>query len=489
MRRVLIEWSLTSSGTQTLEVQVHDVAAQAVKRAHVEVQTIPEPETVPNLELLGSNPEGLGDFLRRVLPEVSRCLDENARSHAFDGYEVNWQDDNSAVSCLHVLEHTALNRELQCTGLSWNCHGSTLAVSFGRMDHQDWCTHKGSLCTWNLERRSMSSTKADVAIDVSSCLMCTTFHPIHPALLVGGTFNGEVMVWDLSREDENLVATSGIGDDTHREPVAQLYWLQDPSRPKKYDIISASADGKVLRWVVNERKGSLVLEEGFVLLASCLPAGFNAGSRSRSDGEMGVSGVSFVEEDKTQFVLGSESGGLFKCSVNSKGPIPTGETILSIPLYSPVTFAFHPHDGPVHALQCSPFHRNLFLSCGTDMCIRVYSMLEARPIFSVEPGQGYIFSAQWSPVRPLVFAAATGRGHLLLYDLRRSKVKPTCSLEASQDKQPVSVVEFNKSNRRLLASGDAYGVIMIWQLSDDLTVQVSREAEMLADIADSALDL
>ena len=50
--------------------------------------------------------------------------------------------------------------------------------------------------------------------------------------------------------------------------------------------MSASADGKVLRWLFNE-KGSLVLEEGFVLLASCLPAGVNLGSRSRGDGEMG----------------------------------------------------------------------------------------------------------------------------------------------------------------------------------------------------------
>lgn len=38
-----------------------------------------------------------------------------------------------------------------------------------------------------------------------------------------------------------------------------------------------------------------------------------------------VNGISFVEEDKSQFVLGSESGGVFKCSMNSKASAPTGK--------------------------------------------------------------------------------------------------------------------------------------------------------------------
>nr|XP_054766400.1 cytoplasmic dynein 2 intermediate chain 2-like [Lytechinus pictus] len=482
------ERTLLSNGCQTSEIHIKDTGSQVIKRVHQEIQTDPEPEKTVDLSLLGSQPPGLAEFLERVYPEFAKCLDENARSHAFDGYEVDWQEENEVVTCLYVLEHAPLNRELQCTNLSWNCNGSTVAVAYGRMDHQDWCTHKGSLCTWNVDRGKVCPTKADSSIDTTSCLMCVTFHPTLPALVAGGTFNGEVMIWDLSKDDENLIATSGISDDTHREPVTQITWLQDPDKPKKYDIISTSADGKILHWLFNE-KGSLTLEGGFVLLASSLPAMVNQGSRSRADGEMGVNGLSFVEEDKSMFVLGSESGGVFKCSMNSKASVPTGEVLLSVPLYSPVTFAFQPHNGPVHAVQCSPFHRNLFLSCGTDMSIRVYSMLESRPIFSIEPALGYLFSAQWSPVRPLVFGAATGQGQLLLYDLKKSKVKPVCTLEASLEKKPLHVVQFNQKHRRLLATGDALGTVMIWQLSDELSIQANREMESLADIADSALDL
>lgn len=64
-------------------------------------------------------------------------------------------------------------------------------LSYGRYDHEDWCTHKTSLCTWNLERRNLDENKPDTALEVSSCLMCTAFHPTNPALIAGGTYTGE----------------------------------------------------------------------------------------------------------------------------------------------------------------------------------------------------------------------------------------------------------------------------------------------------------
>lgn len=41
--------------------------------------------------------------------------------------------------------------------------------------------------------------------------------------------SGEVILWDLSREDDLVLATSGIGDDAHREPVNKVHWIKDQS--------------------------------------------------------------------------------------------------------------------------------------------------------------------------------------------------------------------------------------------------------------------
>ena len=50
-------------------------------------------------------------------------------------------------------------------------------------------------------------------------------------------FLGEVLVWDLGRDDEMLIASSGIGDDSHREPVSKLIWVtSSDSQGQKYQV-------------------------------------------------------------------------------------------------------------------------------------------------------------------------------------------------------------------------------------------------------------
>ena len=46
--------------------------------------------------------------------------------------------------------------------------------------------------------------------------------------------SGEVMLWDLSREDDLLVASSGIDNDSHQEPVSKLHWITDSKGKKIY---------------------------------------------------------------------------------------------------------------------------------------------------------------------------------------------------------------------------------------------------------------
>ena len=82
--------------------------------------------------------------------------------------------------------------------------------------------------------------------------------------------------------------------------------------------------------------------------------------------------MSFSHEDKDLFLAGTENGGLYKCSLRSS----RDGSVKEEDLWSPIKFVFRPHYGPVYSISTSPFHRNLFLSCGTDAAVRVYSLLD-----------------------------------------------------------------------------------------------------------------
>ena len=69
--------------------------------------------------------------------------------------------------------------------------------------------------------------------------------------------------------------------------------------------------------------------------------------------------------------------------------------------------------------------------------------LQVQPVLTIEPGDGYIYSATWSPVKATVLAATTHAGHLLIYDLKQGKTIPLLKIQASPQKQPVYTCQFN----------------------------------------------
>ncbi|XP_065593624.1 cytoplasmic dynein 2 intermediate chain 2 [Cyrtonyx montezumae] len=425
---------------------------------------------------------GLGAFLRRVERIVTEELSRSRESRAFRGFHVNGGDRTPAVLCLHTLSYPeAQEQHLQVTGVSWNATGSVVACSYGRMNDGDWSTEKSYVCTWNLDRRRLDPQRPDLVVDAASSVMCLAFHPSQPSLIAGGLFSGEVVVWDTSKTEDPLVWQTGMTDDTHTDPVCQVLWLPEAEHRNHIQLLSASTDGKILLWR-EERDGRLAVAEGFALVAQQIPRSAQMKKLSWAEAAVGVTSLSFSHLDPRVFIVGAEGGSLLKCSTAAVTPAPR-RTGGSAPLRAPAELAFSPHAGPVYSVSCSPFHRNLFLSCGTDGQVHLNSMLQTQPLISLQLSTKYLFCVRWSPVRPLVFAVASGEGDVQLFDLEKSSQKPAVHIKQAADECPVYCLEFNTKQTQLLAAGDAAGALKVWQLSSDFTEQGLREMKLLEQLA------
>jgi WD repeat-containing protein 34 len=292
-----------------------------------------------------------------------------------------------------------------------------------------------------------------------------------------------------------------------------VYSLNEPG--DGYRLATVSGDGKVLIWTLQNRLCNPV--EGYRLTAT---SNSTRSSSSRSSVQLGstaalgCTALSFPAEGKLQssLIAGSEGGALLRCNVlnstvhtelgtaaaaSSTGSWSTdalqllqhissttrrsdvkrtvddyarGQRLKRVTLdtvfaakpdvnalYSaPQPFLYERHNGPITAVDASPFHRSLFLSCGIDGVARVYSALQSKALLELQPSEssssssgsssgtgGALHSSSssssavnssalldcaWSKARPLVFAAAAADGAVYVYDLGSSLIAPTAQV-------------------------------------------------------------
>lgn len=283
-----------SKSCQTREVHNAEAEVQTTFTTTVCTQTDPpDPITDSLVQQNPDNPDppGLKDFLHQVEDTVIRQLSRNARSHAFDSFSVNWEDRSQLVSCLHRLQHpNAQETGLHITAISWSCTGSVIACAYGRTDDGDWRTETSYVCTWNLDRRGLNHKEADLVIDVATTVSALCCHPKQPALIAGGLYSGEVLVWDTSQTQDPVMAKTGMSADSHREPVYQVDWVS-LQRKGELGVLSACSGGWVLLWTVDSDRGVLVPTASYALVGQQVPHGVNTGVKGRGSGNVGVTSL------------------------------------------------------------------------------------------------------------------------------------------------------------------------------------------------------
>jgi WD repeat-containing protein 34 len=100
-------------------------------------------------------------------------------------------------------------------------------------------------------------------------------------------------------------------------------------------------------------------------------------------------------------------------------------------------------------------------------------MLKQKSCMTLLPTSShYIYCCNWSPFRPLVFAAGSGDGRLYIYDLQvlltlliilftsithylqKSRVRASATIEAGALKAPILALSFNPKQRDFIATGE-----------------------------------
>ncbi|XP_050696256.1 cytoplasmic dynein 2 intermediate chain 2-like [Eriocheir sinensis] len=483
------EQSLESGGTQTEEVGTQDEECQVTDQIEAGVQT--EEEEQKSLGPAEYDEASLSEFLKRVTPKVLRELDRRARSQAFLGYGAVEEEAGTGGKLLHTLRCNQTDQECVVSGMGWSSTGSVVGVSFGAGEHDDWCSHRGTIAVWNINRSDFDANQPERVIEAASCVLCLAFHPSNPALFAAGTFNGEILVYDLSRtEDVTPLAVGECGGGG----VSTLAWVElgdlrggdgGPHRAP-HTLTATTTTGHVLVWALNLTKQTLTLKAGYMVRTQDIPRGVR--TQVGEDTGVGIAAASYSPDDPSVFLVGGEGGSLFLCSANPESP--TVMDLSGVHLHRCVTATLAPHTGRTLEAQFSPHHRHALLSAGSDNQIRLYSLLQPNKPITATHSEESVTCARWSPSRPLVFAAGLSSGRVVLHDLdpRTGRQQPFITLASPGRAVAVTALRFNHRNMTQLGVGDALGRVLVWQLPTQAVSPLPGELSTLQGLLDILKD-
>ncbi|KAK7144219.1 hypothetical protein R3I94_010594 [Phoxinus phoxinus] len=318
----------------------------------------------------------------------------------------------------------------------------------------------GVALVWNMKYKK---TTPEYVFHCQSAVMSAAFAQFHPNLVVGGTYSGQIVLWDNRSNKRTPVQRTPLSASAHTHPV---YCVNVVGTQNAHNLISISTDGKMCSWsldMLSTPQDSLEL----------------VFKQSKS---VAVTSMSFPLGDVNNFVVGSEDGSIYTaCRHGSKAGISE---------------MFEGHHGPITGLDCHTAagpvdFSHLFVTSSFDWTVKLWSTKNNKPLYSFEDNSDYVYDVMWSPTHPALFACVDGVGRLDLWNLNNETEVPTASA-AVEGNPALNRVRWAHSGREV-AVGDSEGQVHIYDVGEQIAVprqdEWTRFVRTLAEINETREDV
>ncbi|KAM8719852.1 hypothetical protein ACLKA7_005987 [Drosophila subpalustris] len=385
------------------------------------------------------------DFQRFVLKAgrvIERALSENVDIYTDyigcgDNEEANDERSHARLSLNRVFYDERWSKNRCITSMDWSTHFPELVVASYHNNEESPNEPDGVVMVWNTKFKKQ--TPEDV-FHCQSAVMSTCFAKFNPNLILGGTYSGQIVLWDNRVQKRTPIQRTPLSAAAHTHPV---YCLQMVGTQNAHNVISISSDGKLCSWsldMLSQPQDTLELQQ-------------------RQSKAIAITCMAFPANEINSLVMGSEDGYVYSASRHG--------------LRSGVNEVFERHLGPItgistHYNQSSPDFGHLYLTSSIDWTIKLWSLKDTRPLYSFEDNSDYVMDVAWSPVHPALFAAVDGSGRLDLWNLNQDTEVPTASIVV--DGAPaLNRVSWTPSGLHVTI-GDESGKLYVYDVAEHLAL-------------------
>jgi len=381
-------------------------------------------------------------FFDRATKIVERALAEDL--NLFVDYTGGYEDgealeDKSGgkLSLNRFFYDDRWSKNRVITSMDWSTQFPELLCSSYNNNPEAPHEPDGVCLVWN------TRYKKDTPENIFHCqspVMTARFAKFHPNLILGGTYSGQIVLWDNRNNKRTPVQRSPLSASAHTHPV---YSARVVGTQNAHNLITISTDGKMCSWSLDmlaQPQETLELQhkQSKAVATTCL---------------------TFPQNDVNNFLVGSEEGTIYTaCRHGSRA----GVLDLFEGHQAPVT-GIDTHNGQGH-LDFS----HLFLSSSIDWTVKLWSLKENKPLYSFEDNGDYVYDVAWSPIHPALFATVDGTGRLDLWNLNKDTEVASASVTI-ENGAALNRVTWTQSGLHV-AAGDDLGKIWVYDVGEQLAL-------------------
>lgn len=321
----------------------------------------------------------------------------------------------------HVLDGRAVDRRAVAC-ISWcPLDGDIIAVCYGIYIYMTNSYSKnGCVCIWNIKNPVNPEKVYSYPVPVT----CVEFSPFAPQLLAIGLFDGTVEVRDISEGvKEHPVAISDRQDARGCDAVNQIKWIDvkniGDENEEVQDIeplLAITQSGIIIKYKIVKSPYLVAFRQMTLDNVVGIPEGIHIKKQKEvvkaNRNPQGLALRVHPEKPDVYYAL-TDEGSLHKCSIN----YPRQHMDI-----------FQAHDGSVFCMEYSPWSPKLFLTCGTDWCIRIWLEGITTPLITLSNGIGSVNCAYWNPTNSTIIVGITKKS-VEVWDIRKSTLKPVSEHE------------------------------------------------------------
>ncbi|KAF5389253.1 hypothetical protein D9757_003513 [Collybiopsis confluens] len=434
--------------------ELEEESTQLDKEIEDEIREIP-PDELANIL---SAPELL-EFVDSTTKMFYRALNDYDYTRDYRvGTETGSDESEGRIKRVCEFYDERYTRNRSITDVDWSPQYPELSVASYNKNAAALNEPDGIVCVWNLHLLE----QPEFVFHSQSDVLSVTFSPFHSNLVFGGTYSGQILLWD-NRSKHLPVLKTPLSASGHTHPV---YSMQMVGTQNAHNLITSSTDGTVCSWLVDMLAQPQETQE-------LIHAGHN------KTAEVAITTMDFPDNETTAFWVGTEEGNVYQANRYDRAGAKAGLNQYDV---------YKGHAGPIMGLHFHPTSgsvdfSDLFLTSSVDWTVKLWRAKSLSkpsttphvisPLYSFDESDDPVYDVKWHPTHPAVFGSVAGSGKFDLWNLNTDTEVPVVSTTVGSG-APLNKLQWDKKDGRRAAIGGSDGKLYIYDIGD---MAIPRESE------------